>query len=531
MGPMRLLTPRPLQSLAARIGVFVFAATLTSALAVAGTSAYGVRAFLRSKIEQKIPASLSQVHDRMDLWYAQRSFDVEVFARSATVVDGLSRLAGRTRARERAEVEQYLRYVLESLPQYPALFVLGADGAVAVAVGAPMALSPQTLRALAATSATSISPVLTGTDGSRFQAVSSPVRGAHERVVATLHALLPVAVVEKQLADSVPDATVRTLVFDAEGRFVLAARSLARAPGELPAGLAAAGHAELRDYVASDGIRVVGSKLPFPRLGWTLVVEEDYETAFAPIASILGRNLTLNLAIVGVLSALAFAFAAFVVRPLRALTEVAIRLRDGEPGVELPAAIGNDEVGILTRSFGEMVESLARARESLEQLATTDGLTGIHNHRFFQDRLTQEVERSERDGTPLALLLVDIDDFKGLNDRHGHTAGDTVLVQLARVLVGEAGPANVVARYGGEEFAILAPGADTDEAVRLAEQIRLAVGGRRFEVPPDGDAVSTSVSIGVASHVGDRASFFLEADRALYSAKGAGKDCVVVAQR
>ena len=276
---------------------------------------------------------------------------------------------------------------------------------------------------------------------------------------------------------------------------------------------------------------MVGSKLPFLRLHWTLVVEEGYDTAFAPIASILGRTVTLNLVIVGVLAAIAFGFAAYVVRPLRALSEVAIRLRDGEDDVHLPVATGTDEVGILTRSFGEMVESLARARVSLEQLATTDGLTKIYNHRFFQDRLTEEVERSERDGTPLTLLLVDIDDFKALNDLHGHAAGDSVLEQLAHVLVEEAGSSNLVARYGGEEFAILAPGVEGDDAVRLAENLRLAVFRQLFSVPGSSAAISTTVSVGVASHHGDSASFFLEADRALYSAKGAGKDCVVVAQR
>jgi diguanylate cyclase (GGDEF)-like protein len=526
---MRLLVPRPLQSLAARIGVFVFAATLISALAVAVTSAYGLRAFLRSKIEQRLPASLLQVRDRLDLWYAQRSFDVEVFAQSATVVEGVSRLAGRAGTRDRAEVEQYLRYVLQSLPQYPAIFALDASGKVVIAVGAPVALPPPTVRELARTAKPAISPPLGAADGSRFHVVSSPVRSARGRVLATLHAVLPLEAVERQLA-SVQDRVARTLVFDASGRFVLASRSSATHPAALPERLAAAGNDEVSDYVAADGLRVVGSKLPFPRLRWTLVVEENYDDAFAPIASILRRTLTLNLVIVSVLAALAFGFATYLVRPLRALSEVAIRLRDGEPDVGLPAARREDEVGILTRSFGEMVESLARARESLEQLATTDGLTKIHNHRFFQDRLTAEVERSERDGTPLALLLVDIDDFKALNDQHGHAAGDAVLEQLAHVLVEEAGSANVVARYGGEEFAILAPGADVEAAVCLAEKIRLAVNQRAFEVPPAGRTVTASVSIGVASHVGDRASFFLEADRALYSAKGAGKDCVVVAQ-
>jgi diguanylate cyclase (GGDEF)-like protein len=528
---MRLLVPRPLESLAARIGVFVFAATLISALAVAGTSAYALRAFLRSKIEQKIPASVSQVRDRLDLWYAQRSFDVGVFAQSATVVDGLSRLAGRDRARNRAEVEQYLRYVLQSLPQYPAIFALDAKGAVVLAVGSPPELPPETLQELTAIAEPRVSDVLGARDGSRLQAVSSPVRDSRDRIVATLHAVLPIGVVEEQLARALQAHVARTLVYDDGGRFLLASRKFTAPPDAIPPRLAAAGHAEVHDYVAPDGRHVVGSKLPFPRLRWTLVVEEDYDSAFAPIASILGRTVTLNLLIVGVLSALAFAFAAYVVRPLRALSEVAIRLRDGEADVPLPLATGADEVGILTRSFGEMVESLARAREALEQLATTDGLTKIHNHRFFQDRLTEEVERSERYGTPLTLLLADIDDFKALNDLHGHAAGDAVLEQLARVLVEEAGSENLVARYGGEEFAILAPGIDGDDAVRLAENLRLAVFRQLFVVPGASAAVSTTVSIGVASHRGDRASFFLEADRALYSAKGAGKDCVVVAQR
>ena len=511
--------------------MFVFAATLTSALAVAGTSAYALRAFLRSKIEQKIPASLLQVRDRLDLWYAQRSFDVEVFAQSATVVEGLSRLTSRQGARNRTEVEQYLRYVLQSLSQYPAIFALDAKGEVLLAVGAPPALSREARRELAGISKPGVSGVLTASDGSRLQAVSSPVRDRRDRILATLHAVLPLRVVEEQLASGAQLGVERTLVYDENGRFLVASKSFTKPPDGIAPSLDAAGHTEVRDYVASDGLRVVGSKLPFPRLRWTLVVEEDYDTAFAPIASILGRTVTLNLVIVGVLSVLAFGFSAYVVLPLRALSEVAIRLRDGEEDVRLPIATGADEVGILTRSFGEMVESLARARESLEQLATTDGLTKIHNHRFFQDRLTEEVERSERDGTPLTLLLVDIDDFKALNDLHGHAAGDAVLEQLAQVLVEEAGLANLVARYGGEEFAILAPGVEGDDAVRLAENLRIAVFRQLFTVPGSSAAISTTVSVGVASHRGDRASFFLEADRALYSAKGAGKDCVVVAQR
>jgi diguanylate cyclase (GGDEF)-like protein len=217
-----------------------------------------------------------------------------------------------------------------------------------------------------------------------------------------------------------------------------------------------------------------------------------------------------------------------MVRPLHALSDCARRLRDGEEDVELPVVQSADEVGILARSFGEMVKSLKRANSVLEQLAITDGLTKIHNHRFFQDQLGREIKRAERTRSPLALILVDIDDFKALNDRYGHASGDGVLEQLAGLLVGETRDQDLVARYGGEEFAILAPATDREGAVSLAEKLRLTVSDAPFDAA--GHLIDITVSVGVAVYHGDREAFFHEADRALYAAKGAGKDCVVAAE-
>jgi diguanylate cyclase (GGDEF)-like protein len=124
-------------------------------------------------------------------------------------------------------------------------------------------------------------------------------------------------------------------------------------------------------------------------------------------------------------------------------------------------------------------------------------------------------------------VLVDIDDFKALNDRCGHAAGDGVLERLAALLVVETRDQDLVARYGGEEFAILAPGTDRAGAVALAEKLRMAASGSSFDVA--GVRIAITVSVGVAVYHGDREAFFHEADRALYAAKGAGKDCVVAA--
>ena len=519
------------RSLAARVSFFVFAATLISALAVAWTSAHALRAFLRSKVEQKIPATVEQLRDRLDLWYAQRTLDVQVFARSAIVVDGLTAIArggsGAGPPKDRAELEQYLTYVLEGLPQYTSIFVLDSAGRLLLGVGEVPDLAPELLRRLSSTEEVEISDVVVDREGGPIQIVTSVVRSRDGRRLLTLHAALPLHELEEQLAGGAPAGPGRTLAFDAGGGFVAASRPVGVPAHRMNRALVDAGPGAVRDYIASDSLRVVGSALSFPRLRWTLVVEEDYDVAFAPIAAILGRTVALNLGIVLALSVLAFAVVASLVRPLHALSDCARRLRDGEEDVELPVVRSADEVGILARSFGEMVKSLKRANEVLEQLAITDGLTKIHNHRFFQDQLGREIKRADRMGTPLALVLVDIDDFKALNDRHGHAAGDGVLERLAALLVGETRDQDLVARYGGEEFAVLAPGTDRSGALALAEKLRLASSESFFDVA--GRRIAITVSVGVAVYHGDREAFFHEADRALYAAKGAGKDCVVAA--
>jgi diguanylate cyclase (GGDEF)-like protein len=272
---------------------------------------------------------------------------------------------------------------------------------------------------------------------------------------------------------------------------------------------------------------VVGSALPLGRFGWTLVVEASYEAAFAPIASLLWRTASIHLAIVLVLAGAAFAITTSLVRPLRTLSEAARRLGSGETEIPLPVVDRSDEVGVLARSFAEMVRGVRDAHATLQQLAITDGLTKLHNHRFFHDQLSREIRRCERNGSSLALILLDIDDFKALNDRFGHASGDAVLEQTALLLARSTRDQDLVARYGGEEFAILAPDTDRNGAILLAEKVRLAIGTHAFHSAEGHATPSITVSAGVAVYRGDREGVFAAADRALYAAKHEGKDCVV----
>lgn len=186
----------------------------------------------------------------------------------------------------------------------------------------------------------------------------------------------------------------------------------------------------------------------------------------------------------------------------------------------------------VNKHFAEANRRLNEANQRLNQQAITDGLTELYNHRHFHERLDSEVERSNRTGLPLSLLMIDVDHFKHYNDLNGHPAGDTVLRKVARILSEGRRLNDVVARYGGEEFTILLVDTPTDAAAKLAEHLRVRVEEEEFangEAQPMG---RLTISLGVASYpysAVSAAGLVEAADAALYRAKGAGRNRVEVA--
>jgi diguanylate cyclase (GGDEF)-like protein len=186
-----------------------------------------------------------------------------------------------------------------------------------------------------------------------------------------------------------------------------------------------------------------------------------------------------------------------------------------------------------TQALRQTMGDLEQANHRLQALTMQDGLTGIRNRRYFDDKLTQEWQRAIRSRDSLALLLIDIDFFKSFNDKYGHLVGDECLKRVAQAIDNAiTRPSDAVARYGGEEFAVILPETGVEGALHVAENIRLAVERVRIEV---GEArVQVSVSIGVAILVPDegRASqdLILVADQALYDAKSAGRNRTRLAQ-
>jgi len=287
-------------------------------------------------------------------------------------------------------------------------------------------------------------------------------------------------------------------------------------------------------------------------LGWRVVLRQPTQVAQAPVRALRNQLLGLGLLTAALCALLAHRLASRVSRPLEQLASAArqIERREGTP--RYPQGQHAAEIDQLNQSFQSMTASLLereqqlsqlnasledlvaertqalhRANEELESLVVRDALTGIYNRRRFDGKLQEFFQSFQRTGRGFALMVIDADHFKRVNDTFGHPAGDTVLQQIAHLIAGSVRVTDFVARYGGEEFVVLLPEPqDTQEGLVVAEKLRAAVGAHDF-----GAMGPLTVSVGLSfAHPSDRMAVDLieRADKALYQAKQQGRDRTVI---
>jgi len=514
-------------SLSTRIRLVVFLSTFLTAAIVSAIAIDALHRGLRSKIDEHLPRLL----ERRASALAQQIDS----ARGRLARDLVESGAPVWRLDRRAAVEETLAEIVARHPTFAGLAILGDGGEAPALTGGT--LDAETARAIAAA---------TAADAGRVRL--AVVDDGTEARVGTRIDLRADAIVVAAFDRRAIEATLHLDADEGPGHLRLtdSDEPWATAEGDDDAQTPGA----VAEYASGDGVGMFGAVRPVGETGLHLVVEAPVRVVFAPLLDAATRIALWDATVILVFSLLALRITRAIMQPIEALSESAARIARGDVDHDIPEPRSRDELGLLTRSFNEMLrklrrsqeeieddklqlteqnEELQRANEILAQLSITDGLTKLHNHRFFQDHLTREIKRVDRTGEPLSMLLLDLDDFKRLNDRHGHAAGDEVLMNIAGRLNENVRESDLLARYGGEEFVILAPNTDIRGAVALAEKIRMSVEAMPQIVDDSMRPIRVTVSCGVAQYQGDRRRFFQAADRALYRAKGDGKNCVISA--
>ncbi len=518
---------QPINSLATKIILFVFVSTFATALVVSWVSIKSTHDYLSNRLDRQFPASLLRSRDEISAWFAQNLVELRDVAENADD-PSTRRLAG----------------VIAKSELIDGIALYEPGGRPSRAVGRDVwgqlenSRPPfDAARAGIHITTTPVGEILT------YIALPHPSNG--NRLVAILNR----TTIEAVIAPSRPEMSESTLIVDRRGRILFGATGRSMLSHSVPDDLLEEPDSKIREYTNAAGVHVIASALPLQISNWYLVAEAPFEVVFAPVVSVVKRIFVIDLCVILLFSFLAYKITAAILKPIETLSDGARQIAQGQLDHEIPEPATHDEIGLLTHTFNDMMRKLRgnqteieianaklrdqnlelqQANEVLEQLSITDGLTKLHNHRFFQDQLTREIKRVNRVKEPLSMILVDVDDFKSLNDRLGHAAGDELLRRIAMLMNDSIRESDLLARYGGDEFVVLASDTDLAGAEQLAEKVRTAIAESSSIIDESLRPTRTTLSMAIAQYAGTRKRFFAAADSALYRAKAQGKNCVAL---
>jgi diguanylate cyclase (GGDEF)-like protein len=514
---------------------------------------------LTEKARESLSFALARRTAQVDEWLGDRVRELGRWSSSFVLYEGLPALRGTGVATERAlrDLNVFLESLLRNNAVYESLFVTDLRGETLVST-APETLDEPVRASLRAGSLPSgrLTAIFRSPHLGRPTLLSvQPVQDRNLQTVGYLVGRVDLKLLEARLGAPIGEPAAFFTLVDGEGRIVARKGHIVpdpgteRAPPEISAGLQTAGgvSAPVRRFGRGAGALLISTRaLEGPSRGF-LVLSLPESVAYASLGESRRAFLAGGVSLVLLALILTFLVAAQVLRPVRRLAEGARRLSDGDLEVQIPPG-GRDEIGDLTVAFNSMSRNvlegrrnleqarddlarsnaeLRRTNEALERLAITDGLTGLYNHRHFQECWQRATDQAEREGYPASLLMIDLDHFKDYNDRYGHTAGDEALREVADALRSSLRNNDFAFRYGGEELTVILPVCESAAAAKVGEKIRqiLRALPRSAELPQP-----PTVSIGVASFPADGASpreVLDRADAALYVAKSEGRDRVV----
>jgi len=306
---------------------------------------------------------------------------------------------------------------------------------------------------------------------------------------------------------------------------------LQQAPADMSAMVAAAlaSPEGWRDDVLDDGEPALLVHRQLRRVDWTVAMSRPLGSAFAPLSNVRLRVLAAITLITAFAALFGWLITKKLISPLKRLRSHVLDIDSGAATLAVLEVERHDEFGLLSRAFHAIGERRNQFEKDLQQIATTDALTGVHNRRMFDAFFPTALARGQRNGQRVGLAMLDVDKFKDINDTHGHAVGDAVLVEFARRLAHSVRASDTVARLAGDEFVVVFEQLDShSEAGVLGQRIVSAM------VPPFqiGDVrltVTASIGIAVAVRVDDQvqalaAQMLQAADEALYQVKAQGRN-------
>ena len=346
----------------------------------------------------------------------------------------------------------------------------------------------------------------------------------------TLHEMSRPVLMELSRRKAIFDESLRQFLRDAPDRVRVEYQSVVSRPGKMISGIIDAAYFGtvsmdpqkwFRDATeAIDALKRVEDS----SMAW---IKEDTEAAIREINS----SVTLNFSLMFIVTAMILLLAVSTIKGMlvaleRLLSSMRYMISTKDFGSRIPIK-SRDEIGMISQSFNELLDIVEKLINEKDILARTDMLTGACNRRRFGELFAHEAEHCQRYHHDLTLIMIDVDNFKQINDNNGHLAGDKVLIQLAELLKSHVRSIDVVARWGGEEFTILLSETGIDDAREVAEKLRVAIEKEEFE-----GLNNLSCSFGVSLyHRGETLDEFCgRADGALYDAKRQGRNCVCLAE-
>ncbi|RFC33441.1 MAG: diguanylate cyclase (GGDEF) domain-containing protein [Candidatus Nitrotoga sp. SPKER] len=538
-----------LKSIKSKIFIFAIIATLTPSLGLGLLSFRQNEAQINDNVTRELRALASQASRELELWISKHIRAVRALSTSNAVIDGLSTtarpLADKSNNTPQA-LTHYLRSVQSKLDTILELTVVDATGQIlASSAAAPSAvILPQSWSENALTEGVVlVPPHWEKQHATATLSVAVPVLAYDNALMGALVAVLDLRTAQPYLKSSTKSPEGEVSLLDQNGRELLSSRANSKTK-LMPVDAAA-----LRQILSQPGTsmvfqgllhrEVIGlAEIP-AALPVTIMAEKDRAQVYATWVKLRNLYLALVCVIVLIVTAVAFRMGRSIVTPLQHLINAANSIADGNLDVRLPVT-RNDEFGHLTRIFNQMADKLRHSHaeivatnqamqqqnQLLETLSITDGLTGLYNRSKLDAILIDEMARFKRNLRPFAVLMMDIDYFKTLNDSHGHIAGDEVLTAVAKILSRSIRSIDYAARYGGDEFIIIMVETTADMALKTAERIRSQVTDMRYSA--NGQIVSVTVSIGIVqctqSDDATPIAVFSRADSALYEAKRAGRN-------